>query len=553
VRLNPERWAPLLRLLQHSESRFNVRLIWMAALSGLANAGLLAVINAAADNSAADAANGRYIVLFAIVVLVFLRAQRYILLTSVEEVERVLDEIRRRISGLIARSDLRQIEQVGRAQIYASLHRETVTISQATSGLVIAAQSLLMVLFSLLYLGWLSRPALVLMLIAMAIAIRAYLKRAELTNRLMHEAVTTENDYFDALNHLLDGFKEAKLRRERAAALSSRLSRISMRLHDVKVESGSSFAMQFVYGQLAVYLLLGAVVFLLPGLSAGYTDVVIKATASILFIIGPLNNLLGTMPQFSQANIAAESIASLETQLEKAANGAAGPDAGPAAPAGPADLHAQDVTFRFADANGDTSFSVGPISIDIPSGEVLFIVGGNGSGKSTLLKLLAGLYVPDTGTLRIGDTPLTRATAAWYRAHFAAVFSDYHLFDRLYGFPDSPPRLAELLRTFEIDQKTGVVDGRFTAVDLSAGQRKRLALAVALLEERPILVCDEWAADQDPEFRRYFYEELIPRLKAAGTTVIAATHDDRYFHLADRVVKMEDGRFVDSGPGRTRG
>jgi putative ATP-binding cassette transporter len=553
VRLNPERWAPLLRLLQHSESRFNVRLIWMAALSGLANAGLLAVINAAADNSAADAANGRHIVLFAIVVLVFLRAQRYILLTSVEEVERVLDEIRRRISGLIARSDLRQIEQVGRAQIYASLHRETVTISQATSALVIAAQSLLMVSFSLIYLGWLSRPALVLMLIAMAIAIRAYLKRAELTNRLMHEAVTTENDYFDALNHLLDGFKEAKLRRERAAALSSRLSRISMRLHDVKVESGSSFAMQFVYGQLAVYLLLGAVVFLLPGLSAGYTDVVIKATASILFIIGPLNNLLGTMPQFSQANIAAESIASLEAQLERAANGAAGPDVVAAAPAGPADLHAQDLTFRFADANGETSFSVGPISIDIRSGEVIFIVGGNGSGKSTLLKLLAGLYVPDTGTLRIGDTPLTGATAAWYRAHFAAVFSDYHLFDRLYGFPDSPPRLAELLRTFEIDQKTGVIDGRFTALDLSAGQRKRLALAVALLEERPILVCDEWAADQDPEFRRYFYEDLVPRLKASGVTVIAATHDDRYFHVADRVLKMEDGRFVESGPGPARG
>ncbi|MGE0445306.1 MAG: cyclic peptide export ABC transporter [Vicinamibacterales bacterium] len=550
MRFDPARWAPLLRLLQHSESRFNVRLVWMAALSGFANAGLLAVINAAADNSALDAANGRFVALFAIVVLVFLRAQRYILLTSVAEVERILDEIRLRISGLIARSDLRQIEQVGRAQIYASLHRETVTISQATSGLVIAAQSLLMVLFSLVYLAWLSRAALVLLLLAMAIAIRAYLKRSALTNRLMHEAVATENEYFDALNHLLDGFKEAKLRRERASALSSRLRRISGRLHDVKVESGSSFAMQFVYGQLAVYLLLGAVVFLLPRLSADYSQVVIKATASILFIIGPLNNLLGTMPQFSAANIAAESIFQLEAQLELAANGAPGPDAGTAAPAGAADLHAEALTFRFTDASGESSFSVGPISLDIPSGEVLFIVGGNGSGKSTLLKLLTGLYVPDSGTLRIGDRPLTRATAAWYRSHFAAVFSDYHLFDRLYGFPDSPPRLAELLRTLQIDQKTGVVDGRFTALDLSAGQRKRLALAVALLEERPILVCDEWAADQDPEFRRYFYEELIPRLKAAGTTVIAATHDDRYFHLADRVLKMEDGRFVDAGGAR---
>lgn len=550
--MNPARWTPLLRLLQQSGSRLNGTLVGMAALSGLANAALLATINAAADNSANDAANGRFLALFVIVVLIFLRSQRYILLTSGAEVERILDEIRRRIATLIAQADLRQLEQVGRAQIYASLHRETVTISQATSSLVIAAQSLLMVAFSLAYLGWLSRSALVLMLIAMAVAIRAHVRRAARSNQLMRDAYTTENEFFDALNHLLDGFKEVKLRRERAGALAARLSGISMRLHNVKVEAGSSFAMQFVYGQLAVYLLLGAVVFLLPRMSASYSDVVIKATASILFIVGPLTNLLSTMPAFSAANVAAESIAALETRLEKAREqdeGSAGtPLASPMAT-----LHARAVTFHFLDASGQPSFTVGPLTLDVTPGETLFIVGGNGSGKSTLLRLLTGLYAPDGGTLSIGDTVVVPATAAWYRSHFAAVFSDYHLFDRLYGLPDAPPRLEALLKQFDIADKTGVTDGRFTTLDLSAGQRKRMALMVALLEERPILVCDEWAADQDPEFRRYFYEELLPALKASGMTVIAATHDDRYFHVADRVLKMEDGRFVESGPAGRHG
>ena len=55
---------------------------------------------------------------------------------------------------------------------------------------------------------------------------------------------------------------------------------------------------------------------------------------------------------------------------------------------------------------------------------------------------------------------------------------------------------------------------------------------------------DEWAADQDPEFRRYFYDVLLPGLKAEGRTLIVVTHDDRYFHVADQVVFMEEGRVV---------
>jgi putative ATP-binding cassette transporter len=161
------------------------------------------------------------------------------------------------------------------------------------------------------------------------------------------------------------------------------------------------------------------------------------------------------------------------------------------------------------------------------------------------MKTLTGLYLPQAGTISLDRTLVTPETAAWYRSHFSTVFTDYHLFDRLYGLQHVPPEeVNALLRLMQIDHKTSYTEGRFTTQDLSGGQRKRLALIVALLEDRPILVLDEWAADQDPPFRRFFYEQVLKDLKARGKTIIAVTHDDKYFNVADHVVKMEYGKFV---------
>ena len=183
-------------------------------------------------------------------------------------------------------------------------------------------------------------------------------------------------------------------------------------------------------------------------------------------------------------------------------------------------------------------------------GEVVFISGGNGSGKSTLLKVLTGLYPPDSGTILFDGAEIEAENRDAYREHFTAIFSDYHLFKRLYGIdnPD-PEEVRRLLALFELTGKTRIVDGEFTTIDLSAGQRKRLALMVGLLEKRPILVLDEWTADQDPGFRRKFYDELVPTLQKSGKTIVAVSHDDRYLRelkVPARQLRMEDGRFVAS-------
>ena len=106
----------------------------------------------------------------------------------------------------------------------------------------------------------------------------------------------------------------------------------------------------------------------------------------------------------------------------------------------------------------------------------------------------------------------------------------------------APQRVDELLQRMGISGKTAFREGRFSNILLSTGQRKRLALVVSYLEDKPVYVFDEVAADQDPGFRAYFYETLLPELKRAGKTVVMVSHDDRYFHAADRVLQMDYGR-----------
>jgi putative ATP-binding cassette transporter len=207
-----------------------------------------------------------------------------------------------------------------------------------------------------------------------------------------------------------------------------------------------------------------------------------------------------------------------------------------------------DVVFSYGEDNSaETPFMLGPISLELRPGELVFIIGGNGSGKSTLVKVLSGLYQPLRGDVRLAGTMITDGNREWYREHFSVVFSDFHLFRRLLGQSDSQvERLApHYLRLLQLDQKVTLHNRTFSTLDLSQGQRKRLALVTAYLEDRAIYLFDEWAADQDPQYKEVFYKTLLPDLRARGKTVIVITHDDRYFHLGNQVIKLDDGKVVE--------
>jgi putative ATP-binding cassette transporter len=203
------------------------------------------------------------------------------------------------------------------------------------------------------------------------------------------------------------------------------------------------------------------------------------------------------------------------------------------------------VGYHYTDAAGEVTFRSGPHELEIRRGELLFIVGGNGSGKSTLLKLLTGLYTPLQGELRLDGRTVDASLREAWRELFSIVFTDFHLFDRLYGLDGvDPAEVQRWLQTMGLERKTRFEGGRFTQTALSTGQRKRLAFIVAVLRNKPVCILDEVAADQDPEFRRRFYRDLLPELRVRGTTVIVVSHDDAYFDCADRLIRLQDGRIV---------
>ena len=535
---------PLVGLLLRRQPRFTRDFLFFVVVAGLGNAVVLAIINAASLKAQDAEANGWYLALYLIAVTIFLLAQYHIASESALEAERVMDGVRTDIARQIAQAELESLERIGQAQVFGCVNRDTIIVAQAAASAPAACQSLVMMGFSSIYLYQLSPMACLLTVVLAFLGLRAYIAKRDQWAERLAAAATAQNSFVESLTHLLDGFKEVRLHADRSRDLLMQLQGISSQLRAIKSESERGFAEQYAFAQVAFYLLVGGVVFLLPRLSPAFPAVVMQATATVLFIIGPLSILIGTIPLLARANAAAQTVIDLEAALASAETHEP-PSDRPVTAGEPIQL--LNLGFTYEPRANEPGFSIGPMSFTVQPGRIMFIVGGNGSGKSTLLKVMTGLYHPQLGSLRMGATQLTADTARWYRSHFTVIFSDFHLFDRLYGLGhvDRARTTAELTR-MRLHRKVRVEEGgRFTTLDLSSGQRKRLALAVGLLEDRPVLVFDEWAAEQDPEFRRSFYEEILPALRAEGRTVIAATHDDRYFSVADQIVKLEFGQVVD--------
>ncbi len=271
-----------------------------------------------------------------------------------------------------------------------------------------------------------------------------------------------------------------------------------------------------------------------------------------LYMIMPIESLLTAIPNISTARVALERIEAVNAELPL--------ESGLDAPVkrGFEHLALDGVTHRYFREKENDVFTLGPIDLSFTPGELVYLIGGNGSGKTTLAKMIVGLYAPESGRIVVDGVPVSEADRDSYRQLFSVVFSDFFLFDsllglRIDGLDGLDETAQELLVQLQLDHKVRIEDGAFSTLELSQGQRKRLALLVAYLEDRPFYLFDEWAADQDPLFKDVFYRTLLPELKAKGKTVLVITHDDRYFHLADRYIKLDYGQLVESGAGADLG
>ena len=532
--------AKLVRFVFEESSRPLSRVVTFGIISGIAGGGILAAINQGAQ-MAAGSLTIQPLLLFSGVLALFLYSKRYSLINAVMAVEEMLQAVRNRVAGKIADSELEAMERIGPSYVFNRLSQDTILISDSAHVIFASFGALIMLVFSTIYIAIISLEGFIMTLSAISLGVITFLSQRRAIIGAVRSATSNEVEFLASVEQSLNGFKEIKLHRGKADDLLRSQAAIGGTLERAKKRAGRSQTFVMMFSQAFFYALLGVVVFVWPVVMDESTETVIKVTATILFIIGPIDLVVGSMPLFMEADVAVENLKELERRLEAGVMKAPAKPLDPAAPF--VGLQIKDVKYRYPGDYDETEFTLGPINLEVTPGEILFIVGGNGSGKSTLLKILTGLYYPTDGEVLVDGSRLERSDYPQYRQSFSAIFTDFFLFDRLYGVsPAVYGRADDLLKWLDISRKTTFDNGGFTNRNLSTGQRKRLALVAALLEERAVYVFDEIAADQDPEFRRRFYEEILPTVRDQGATVIAVTHDDRYFKCADRVVVMEEGQ-----------
>ena len=523
------------------------KLVFMSVLGGISNAAILTAINSGA--AAADTDHGSLwaATLFLVALFLYFKTQVYVSTTITSEIEAIIHKLRVRLLDYVRRSELLAVEEIGRARVISAITSDSAILTQASNMLTFSIQGPVLIGFVALYVAYLSFVAFALsVLIVGAAATIFHFKSRKLTAE-KSKAVIQEREMFNRLADFLDGFKELRLNRPRSDELFDHAVTVSRGAANLKIRSQSETFKQIASTQGYMYILLGAVVFVAPQFSDNLGGASIaKITAALLYVIGACFSLVQTIPILMNANAAADRIAQLEAALRSTVSSETDEIVAPTSSF--EKIEVRNIIFSYTDRHSDAAFHIGPIDFTLRSGELVFITGGNGSGKSTFLRVLAGLYHPDSGEIILDGMRVNKATRDVYRELFSAIFYDYHLFKRLYGIEEPDPgELARLLALFRLEDKTGITNGEFRTLDLSGGQRRRLALVVSLLEKRPILLLDEWTAEQDPEYRRKFYDELLPEMMRAGKTVVVITHDDRYLdelHLPARRIRMEEGRIV---------
>jgi putative pyoverdin transport system ATP-binding/permease protein len=510
-----------------------------AVLTAILDIATLATLYAALRHTETRSTD-RYFLLFLFLMIIYMWVYHKLNQDIIQTVQEYIAAIRLKVMNRLRKTNVYALEKIGVEPIYTALTLDVQTASDAAHLMTDTIWASSVIISGLGYLAILSWQAFAVAIAILGIVSVFYGYNQIVTKRVLEQARQRENKLFEAFAHLLDGCKELRLndRKSRAFFQTALQPNVNeLRQMNLRVARNFMQTDTLVYGFWKGLMM--AVILFLPELGVSSRHILIGSLGIILYL--PIDVLMEEIPHLFLANVSLKRLYAFEQTLEQVEQ----EDWDQAA----AFVHIPFTTLRYDqmtftyEATTALPFTLGPLSLAFRPGEIVFITGGNGSGKTTLLKVLTGLYAATSGRMFLNDQAIA---ATQHRHLFASVFTDFHLFDRVYGRPDlDPANVQALLARVRLDAKVQFVDGRFSTLDLSTGQKKRLALVAAMIEDRPIYVLDEWAAEQDPQFRRDFYETLLPEFKAQGKTVVLVTHDDRYFHVADRIITMEDGHITE--------
>ncbi|WAC71647.1 cyclic peptide export ABC transporter [Roseateles sp. SL47] len=520
-------------------------LLWAAGLTsvvaGVCSVLLVAQINAAlTQNGATELSTLAW--RFAAVALGAMVSQMVASVLFERLSQRAHAELRQFISARALAADFRKMEELGGPRVLSALSEHSARVAEFFVSFPTILVNAIIVLGCMVYLAWLSWTVFAAAVLVIGLGSAGYHLAHLRAIRHLDVASKEQDRLFDHFRSLVEGAKELRLNAAKRARFAELvLGRSIETVRRERATGMSVFVLSASWGNFLIYGFIGLVLFVLVGDVPDRARVMTGFALVFVYMVAPLETLLMCLPKANLARVSGARIDELTEQLERI-------EAEVAAPPVPAfeGLALAGVRHQYFHEGANEVFALGPVQLDFRPGQITFLVGGNGSGKTTLAKLLVGLYRPEGGQVLLNGAVVDDGNRDAYRQCFSAIFSDFHLFEQLLdgGSADLDERGNRLLSKLLLDHKVQVKEGAFTTRQLSQGQRKRLALVVSYLEDRPFLVFDEWAADQDPVFKEVFYRELLPELRARGKCVLVISHDDRYFHLADRVVRMEDGQVV---------
>lgn len=539
-------------------------------ISGVASTYLLTLLNSVLSPENHSGATLQHFALTGSVALAGAVLSQVLLIRLTQD---AIYQLREGLSAKVISAPLEDLERMGLHRLIATLTEDVRSLSQAVTAIPNMCIDVTTILGSLTFLAAVSGPLFAVTIAGTLISIASAETVLRQVRRIYHQARENEDALLRSFSAMTLGIKELKLhRRRRHDFMDRHLLGSARTLRTQNVRAGSWLSAAQGFGQLFQLATMGLILFVIAGALQLPREAMVSYLLVTMFLSRPMQSLMRQIPELLRGDVALNKIRTLNLSME-------GPQAREQPPclerpaAGYARLDLSNVSYTYrselapsvpqgpggpppkagpppvphAHPRGSgPGFHLGPVDLSFEPGQITFIVGGNGSGKSTLAKLITGLYPPASGSLVLNGEKIGHDNIEWFRQNCSAVFADYHLFEDYLGFdrPGIDDEVRHYLHRLQIAHKVTVHDGRLSTVALSQGQRKRLALLTALLEDRPIYLFDEWAADQEPRFREVFYTELLTDLKNRGKTVIVITHDDRYFHCADRLVKLDFGQIA---------
>lgn len=525
-------------LLKEAKSSM-ILAMFASAISAVAGISIIAGINYVVANGLPEITTAIAIYSGLLVILLASSIWSQVLLVNIGY--NMVFRLRKNLVNRILNTSIEHQEQLGSTDIYNVLTKDVTTVSNATRQLPIAIYNSLLVIAGLVYLLWLSPMLFGFVCVVVALGVWTDSLLTKKLQQMLTKVRTLEDTLFHHYQAIVEGRNELALNQKRRQVLFD--EQFLPTAEASKKEASNAemlWAINLNWTTLLVFCLIGVIFFLGLTTDGISRETVIGYTLAIMFLRTPLSMILDSIPSVVKGNVALQAIRRLALNEDETEHVSCEQKLIPFN-----SLSLVDTQYQYPEQNGEAGFVLGPVNFKVEKGELVFLVGGNGSGKSTLAKILTGLYSPTSGDVLLNKEKIISDNADHLRSCFSAIFPNFFLFSDVVddeGSSIDDEKISYYLKRLAINNKVSVTQGNLSTTSLSQGQRKRLALVLLYMENRQVLLLDEWAADQDPTFREVFYRELLPELQKAGKTIIAISHDDHYFDVADRIYKLDCGQ-----------